>query len=281
MSLVTGSGKPCLFEPLPGPHDIRLLYLAPGKTPGALAGTLRRVDLRHCPPYEALSYEWGDPAESHELYLEDGSVASIAKSLHHALQDLRYEEAACRIMWADRICTNHEDQQERQQQASRCWRAQEFTLNKNLIMMCGRLEVPDWELLPHLVQLVVNRELPSTPFILPGYADDPYCMTERLRVTMLLRRCTDPGRGSDHWSLLRLLQLLHPLRTTDPRDKIYSAMGLAAEKDMIQLPVDYSISSERLLIEVAKGIIAPDGRLMLVLSNMQHKTLSLPSWVPD
>ena len=141
--------------------------------------------------------------------------------------------------------------------------------------MCGRLEMPDWELLPDLVQLVFRRELP--PFILPNHMEND-SLAECLYVMMRLRLSTLHGRRC---SLFPLLQLLHPLRTTDPRDKVYSVLGLASDEDRASVPIDYDISPEQLYISVAKYLVLAGDGINLIVSNAQQKTLKLPSWVPD
>jgi hypothetical protein len=104
------------FEPLIDSQETRLLHLAPGKADDILSGKLQCVSLACCPPYEALSYEWGNPEKTHTIRLENGSTAYITKSLHHALRDIRHEAGGSRTLWADGICINQEDLEERQRQ---------------------------------------------------------------------------------------------------------------------------------------------------------------------
>ncbi|KAH7124369.1 heterokaryon incompatibility protein-domain-containing protein [Dactylonectria macrodidyma] len=289
------------FEPLAGPHEIRLLHLAPGKGNDPLCGRLEHVRLLCSQPYEALSYEWGNPQKKHRVALDDGSTVHVTESLYHALRDIRYEVGS-RVVWADAISINQEDTRERQQQvsimgsiyrkatqvityigpetddsflaiafahdlrqyatsrsgaldprlqsadellniglpptfdprwkalrglilrswvrqssiarvipqansvwqkASRCWCAQEFLLNENVTMMCGRIEAPDWQLIPDIVQLVFNRSLPM--FCLPNSSEDPNCLREclvslrRLRLSIAYQGCQP--------DLLNLLQI--------------------------------------------------------------------------
>jgi len=53
-------------------------------------------------------------------------------------------------------------------------------------MMCGRKEVPRWDVIPRMVQHVFDRSLPST--ILPGSSEDPSSLRECLAFLMRLRR---------------------------------------------------------------------------------------------
>lgn len=107
------------FQPLADCHQIRLLHLAPGNPDDPLSGRLERAYLAGA-SYDALSYEWGNPDRNHAVTLQDGSIVHITASLHHALRDLRqdYTSRRCRTIWADAICINQDDLQERQRQVA-------------------------------------------------------------------------------------------------------------------------------------------------------------------
>ena len=108
-----------LFTPLRS-HEARILLLSPGRDGSALFGSLQHISLSpNCyPPYEALSYEWGDPETTHAITLENNTITYITKSLHHALCDLRHEIGSSRAVWADGICINQCDVDERQRQVA-------------------------------------------------------------------------------------------------------------------------------------------------------------------
>ena len=105
------------FDPLPNGH-IRLLKLMPHRDKNA---PIQCHILSHflCDPdsgdgphlYEALSYVWGSPAKPRFVSTEEGSLA-ITRNLHAALVRLR-DCSFPRIIWADGICINQEDLQER------------------------------------------------------------------------------------------------------------------------------------------------------------------------
>ncbi|KAK3681602.1 heterokaryon incompatibility protein-domain-containing protein [Podospora appendiculata] len=175
------------YERMTRLDQVRVLHLAPGGDDDAVSGTLQLVRLGGI-PYEALSYEWGQPQKSHAFHLEDGRVIHVTESLHDALRDLRQPRDGPRTVWADGICINQDDAQEVEQQvgnhgrrlshrlsrgagASRRWCAHEFLLNNNLIMMCGRTELSHWLLLPSMAELVFNRKLPA--YALSGPSEDP------------------------------------------------------------------------------------------------------------
>lgn len=352
---VDAQPSPC-YPALSSTHRIRMLHLAPGSGEELITGKLECIDHEsNGPAYEALSYEWGSSEKEHTIHLEDGLSVRITKSLHQALQDLRYEGASLgsRIIWADGVCINQDDVNERQQQVSimgsifrnasrvvtytgpetrdsslsidfahrlwvycvaqgdvhnpqlhmmgeiietgfpplidpcwkalkmlvlrgwagRSWCAQEFLLNRNLILMCGRREIEEWYLLPGIVQEVFNRTLPS--FLLPNVDEDPNSLRECLAMLFRLRS------GNKRFTLLELLQRLHPLQATDPRDKVYSVLNLATDREDLSLSVDYICSAEELYTVVAARIVSCSLSLDILYSCLSTKSFSLPSWVPD
>lgn len=64
--------------------------------------------------YEALSYAWGDPTKSHEIFV-NGKVLKITTNLHVALQYLRQPDVA-RVLWIDAICIDQENISEKNHQ---------------------------------------------------------------------------------------------------------------------------------------------------------------------
>jgi len=66
------------------------------------------------PPYEALSYCWGDPSDTEPIVLSK-SQFSATKNLASALRHLRLPDKQ-RLMWIDSICINQADNKERNHQ---------------------------------------------------------------------------------------------------------------------------------------------------------------------
>jgi len=100
--------------------EIRLLHLYPGRETQPLTGRLQVVRLSQTPSFEALSYEWGLPDKSKQFSTTDGGfIIHITASLYQALRDLCPEMTqGPRILWADSICINQEDIEERQDQVA-------------------------------------------------------------------------------------------------------------------------------------------------------------------
>jgi hypothetical protein len=114
------------YRPLrPEPNSTRLLQVAPGANGSEIHclifdHTIQRDQV--CSPYEALSYVWGDPKERRRIFLSDTSAngspqgdisyLDITMNLYAALQRLR-NPTFPRLLWADAVCIDQENMQER------------------------------------------------------------------------------------------------------------------------------------------------------------------------
>lgn len=106
------------YSPLPGPRQIRLLKLHPRdeSQDSELSVDHITVPLDEAPPFEALSYAWGNPLPQAEIRCS-GLTARIGRSLHGALAQLAPEAPGpARLIWADALCINQEDIPERNAQ---------------------------------------------------------------------------------------------------------------------------------------------------------------------
>ena len=105
---------PYEYSPLPSARHIRLLILNPGSSTTPIAFSLTAYDFSDCPPYEALSYTWGDSTIT-VLTKCDGKELLIGANLYSALHRLRSEDSP-RVLWIDGICINQNDLGERNSQ---------------------------------------------------------------------------------------------------------------------------------------------------------------------
>jgi Heterokaryon incompatibility protein (HET) len=84
-------------------------------------------DLRDAPPFEALSYVWGNP-ERAKVVICNTYPKKVTPNLGTALDRLKYEHTE-RLVWIDAICVNQDDLMERSEQVklmrdiySQAWR---------------------------------------------------------------------------------------------------------------------------------------------------------------
>jgi len=106
------------YKPLTEPDSIRLIELQPSSDPAAaiqcslVHATLSSEDLRDLfTHYTALSYVWGCPNKVEMIWVAEAAL-KITASLSAALHDLRGEKNSF-LLWADGICINQEDDEEK------------------------------------------------------------------------------------------------------------------------------------------------------------------------
>jgi hypothetical protein len=91
---------------------IRVLRIEPGKNTDPVICTLDHIDLSASPaPYEAVSYVWGRGVRD-AFIICNGKFLRITESLHSVLCRIRLTNSS-RCVWADAICINQDDNDER------------------------------------------------------------------------------------------------------------------------------------------------------------------------
>ncbi|KAF4450155.1 HET-domain-containing protein [Fusarium austroafricanum] len=97
--------------------EIRLLVIEPGAWDANLECRLQHAVLTEMPPYEALSYTWGDANDVRPIAL-NGASWQVTANLESALRSLRQQDKP-RTMWIDALCINQKDLVEKAQQVPR------------------------------------------------------------------------------------------------------------------------------------------------------------------
>ncbi|KAL8665309.1 MAG: hypothetical protein Q9202_002360 [Teloschistes flavicans] len=97
-------------------QQIRLIRLKRSQNPDDIYVELETYQIDQCPPYNALSYAWGD---QNKLQLIDlnGIRHAVTTDLHSALKHLR-PQLEDQLMWIDALCINQQDVKEREFQVS-------------------------------------------------------------------------------------------------------------------------------------------------------------------
>jgi hypothetical protein len=106
------------YKPLdPSVDCIRLLALYPyhKRRPETITCKLFHVRFSDKPRYEALSYTWGGSNPT-EFIMLDGEPFAIQRNLYDALYDLRLIGNMPRMLWADAICIDQRNLDERKRQ---------------------------------------------------------------------------------------------------------------------------------------------------------------------
>ena len=94
---------------------MRCLLLQPGSGSEPLIGHLVTRPIHKDPPYEALSYTWGDSQKTEVILCNNGVPIGLIGSLGEALRRVRLPSEV-RHIWADQICINQNDIRERNAQ---------------------------------------------------------------------------------------------------------------------------------------------------------------------
>lgn len=145
----------------PGPR-IRLLKIFPS-TSKKTYYKLAKVYFDNLPPYKAISYAWGDPANSRYVliktnYQREGWL-KVPLSLHAALETLR-DETKDVLVWADSVCIDQQNTREKSQQLSRI--PQIYAKAEQVVVWLG-VETDDSQHAQTLMRDVAHAGVPLNP----------------------------------------------------------------------------------------------------------------------
>ena len=121
--------EPYRYLPITDHDGIRLIVLYPSADKVAtvhcemLHVTLRQAQDEICGHYTALSYVWGDPDDTTTILVEGYSLR-VTKSLERAFRHLRDEKRHLNV-WADGVCINQKDKNEKSKQVQQMGRVYE------------------------------------------------------------------------------------------------------------------------------------------------------------
>ena len=115
---LAASGK-YIYKPLESTSHIRVLALEPGTYGSDIHCSLREVQPGDGTIYTTISYVWGEPKFPCKVSCTGpdniSGILCVTESLHAALQKIRLVDQPLTV-WADAICINQDDLDERSQQ---------------------------------------------------------------------------------------------------------------------------------------------------------------------
>lgn len=186
------------YSALPQGSVFRYLVLKPGQGNDALECSLHSQSLDEPPDYEAISYVWGPPGRNQTI-LCDGQVLKITQNLSNVLKRLRLGSEP-RALWADSICINQGDIQEKGQQVALM--AQIYRSAKQTLICLGDDEKGHAKFAVELIEDINTRILKTCkrnnePWALFPYLDhdDPILSDTRWKSIAVLYSSTWFGRG--------------------------------------------------------------------------------------
>jgi hypothetical protein len=186
----------------------------------------------------------------------------------------------------------------------RVWVIQEISQAGKIILVCGR-RLLDWGKLSAALMFLAltNWHHALHTEVLNGRVTD---LKARIGFEALLAAKENGGAAAiqlvktrefslgeaGRYRLEQLLETHRPCLATDPRDKIYSLLGISnfdkppfTDPRMAQcLVADYQLSVELLYTRVVRILIESRGDLQILRqreSNRERSLRNLPSWVPD
>jgi hypothetical protein len=129
MNMAIPNHEPYQYLPITDHDGLRLVVLQPSADKAAtvqceiLHVSLRQAQDEICDHYTALSYVWGDPDDTTTIVVE-GCSLRVTKSLERAFRHLRDEKRYLNV-WADGVCINQKDEDEKSKQVQQMGRVYE------------------------------------------------------------------------------------------------------------------------------------------------------------
>ncbi|KAL9110912.1 MAG: hypothetical protein Q9227_004527 [Pyrenula ochraceoflavens] len=296
---------------------IRLFILQPGNGKEPLKCSIRTFSLEETPPFEAISYVWGNPERKNNI-LVDGHILKITDNLQEALRTIRHPEVT-RTLWADSVCINQNSPKERGHQVSLM--AQIYARASRTLIFINSRDDGHAERLESLLNEVddmIQRILPTLdgswncfPFPEPNYPvlTDPRWESMRFlfeqewfwrgwvvqeadlaRDGRVIHHGIDArflygSEDMDDINVLSIMNCARSLHLKDPRDRIYAFQNLTTKnnKASIILEPNYEQSSLDSYMDFAQEYLRTSSGVDL-LEYIRHDEDSIlspfASWVP-
>lgn len=301
-------------------REIRLMRLLPGFANETLRCSIRHVNLDDNPTYEAVSYTWatqdGETRMTGELLCQDNTCLKISENCQAVLRRIRAKGHA-RTLWLDMACIDQQHLAERNHQVNMMDRI--YRQAQLVIVDLGDDDEPSRALFDGImkrhnnqlateaqIQQFLSRRWFSRGWVLQEVALAKYaivhcghdtanwddfkdfvranCATHHLPAALQLNLHWD--NQMDVLSLIDVLATTFSCTVADPRDKIYSLLGLCQPELRQQLPVDYTITISQLYLQlVALYILRKNdwlsSELERTFSRMDRFDFdAVPSWFP-
>ncbi|RYP56139.1 hypothetical protein DL771_012084 [Monosporascus sp. 5C6A] len=275
-----------------------------GNPEDPLRGELKAVAVDAAGDYKPLSYFWGPNKLTHEIFLPTARLRLTA-SLYHALRRLR-RRTGSRRMWADQVCINQRNKEERSQQVQ--FMNKIYKNGSHVQVWLGldeqHLAKEAFAFVRRLAGLLANNG--EHAFNMDNLAEQSvdYWMPLKHLTALpwyLYRRFVEPETPSRHDNRFSFIYELHRaghLNVTDDRDRVFAMLGHYSirnghNSELKGLEADYTKSVEEVYTDVAARALIGDNESLITLGAVQHTRLpsstkasrkrkrKLPPWVPD
>ncbi len=170
----------------------------------------------------------------------------------------------------------------------RIWVQQEIILASSVIMACGKHWIP-WAALSSVAAALHDHQLENLfwPAIRDSRKQDVF--VERVYILRNMHWARQAFQESMKPSLISNLASFSICEVTDPRDKIYSLLGISGAPGDLGFrggwtwsQVDYRCTVEKLYISFAKSmLVGGQSSGLLACAGLSRPYSNLPTWVPD
>jgi hypothetical protein len=182
---------------------------------------------------------------------------------------------------------------------SRTWIAQEFSVASTIVVACGSKRLDFLQICAAFLFLPLHRAFTSKRLGLASldvYSYNPE--EERWKVAKNFIQNVETGApcrligfrnryqkravNNYHSPLMDLLGSVSPTaQATDPRDRIYGLLGLAADTAELGIEADYAKKVHQVFTDTAKAMVRNGFTDVLSWCRFSNGQSDLPSWVPD
>ena len=160
----------------------------------------------------------------------------------------------------------------------RMWVLQEVVVSKSATVQCGHKSLP-WSRFEAISEAFVPQVVLIGSMVASGALDRHFGVSNHIAIIKALRAWQQNGTQLD---LLSLVVKYRRNRVTDPRDKIFALLGLAAPAERDAFQADYGKNTAQVYMEFVKVLVERRKRLdVLAFCTLHRKTAGLPSWTPD
>ena len=229
------------------PPFTRIMLLRAGVGGDPLSCSLTIISVESCPPFEALSYVWGQARAVHPV-LCDGGAVSITQNLDDALRSLRLPTQARRL-WVDAVCIDQQNLDERSRQVQ--YMRLIYSRATRVIVWLG-LKAPGLEKAMDLAEII--HEIRSSDR--PDETTEPVNKVELIQNVSMLAIATLTAEEEAAKHLQALLFRDFFTRSWCVQEVLVSAYCVAKIED---LEIDFfKILSTALYIHMQQGKLRPD-----------------------
>ncbi|KAK8030104.1 HET-domain-containing protein [Apiospora rasikravindrae] len=310
------SAEPSHHAPIHQKSETRILILQPGEFEDPVHGDLLIADFSSNDfsskePYEALSYTWADESGDSTLCKTiqlSGHPFLVTANCENALRRLR-KRFYTRRVWVDAICIDQGNISERGHQVQLMPTI--YSRAQSVLIYVGEAAHGTDELLSAIssndhtrfdsedlkifferryfsriwvlqeVALARKAEMICGAYIIPWTTFKWGIASKNMKVPVLQfdhRSYTDPHQ------LVDMMTFAAQCQCEDPRDKVYSLLGLFPFTAGRFMTPDYSLSVEEVYADMARYIASEfSWAFLLRLASRQFENLphGWPTWVPD